>query len=647
MQPYAGPPDPTRPPDRHSSHAPAPPQDDSLARLSQYAAHSSFFRTYLRERTHYLDYLSYGALANVYSVTCKLSADGVAQDILKSTILDYLSQEHLISIDAEWQQRINLVSDKHEKEALRKLATEAPPFADRPHLSKRKTQEDERMEWASDPMGQTSYSQATDSQGKPFRRDGQNIINMTETQVPRLSQTLSNVITGLDKASSAVSQAMGLIQNVLNGIQPTKTQLTDGLQILTIARESMAAHRCGLDLSREILNLCGADLNFQSNQSSQDAKQHAAGRSFMQPTASYARVTKEAKQPRRSTVRRMTTSQREVKRAISEMKSELRVDERSVKLRSVKGNGAFSPGLVATAIAELIDNTSSTKQIVEDVRTDSRGMIYVQLCEADFEQKLDALSRRVDQSKNLLRLKNLGDFEFFKPTKCPVAGFCPMVINGINLRHSPAHILTEIWDSNSTRWGLAEKQAASHITGICRLNRRLKPEQIEAIKPKRPEDCWEPSKSVKIYVSKELLQCLRSKANNGGKVIKYEYEFLTVKAFNHQIRRCDNCGDFSTHSARACKKPTRCHHCGKGHVASECPSRPKEPSETFWKDIRQSNAGSAARMTSHEAVVMGPTLRNDREAEFMSDESSEGDGMIVDTQCNHTSSLDQSRGRRK
>ena len=51
---------------------------------------------------------------------------------------------------------------------------------------------------------------------------------------------------------------------------------------------------------------------------------------------------------------------------------------------------------------------------------------------------------------------------------------------------------------------------------------------------------------------------------------------LKAELFNSEIRsrRCFNCQQYTNHSARYCKGPTRCRWCAKeGYKASECPIR--------------------------------------------------------------------------
>ena len=626
MQPANNPSELPRPPD------PPPPSDASLARVCQFATHSSNFRCYLRTRRHYLNYLSYAALSHVYQETCRSPPEDKSTEELIHTITDYLDADHLVTIDEEWESRYDRATCEEERRTLRAESTEAPPFLNR-HQPKRKSNWSEISQEEDEEMA-TSRPLPTRPTTPP--------LESQDSSPPKLSQSISMIIGGLGKATSAITQAMGLLQNVLDGSQPSKKQLNDCLQVMTIAREGMSTQKSGLELCRGILEICDNDVIFAKNP--QDAIQQQT-KSFMQPLGSYARVVKMDPRQKDKRPNQSKPSRKQLSKTISAIKSSIRVDERSIKLRAVKGNGALPPGTIAAAVASLIDETTPVKDIVEDVRSDARGTVYVQLCEAGFDQKMVILASKTDKDQTI-RLGSLGVFAISNPTKCAVAGFCPLVVAGVNLRHTPEQVLTEIWDSNSVRWGLSEEQAANHIAGVCRLNRRKNPDQINPDGPSNPADRWEPSKSVKIYVSSQLLQCMKSHSGNDGMALRYEYEFLHVKIFNHQRRRCDNCGQLTTHSSRACRNKTKCHMCGEAHLASDCPQRSgiKHHSPAGSSELHRDSHKSRMR-ESVVASTLEPTSRKEREKEMLDMLMQNDEDMAIDQSAQ--SPFSELRARRR
>ena len=552
----------TKPPDQTR------PGEDSLGRFANNADHSSQYRVYLRARLHYLPFLSNAALANVLEKTCQIDPSTLSRGAQEESVRAYANETHLRLIDEDWQLRLSRAQSEQEKAVILHETTSAPPFQNEEVL-KRKTP----VEWSDETL--ESLVMHPTRRQPSMSRPATPPVTKNDLPVKGFPAVLQQISNELEKDDTLKTQLVGLLQNLLSGVQPPKKLLQETLNVLTSSKNSMHGLKLGLDLSIETMKAHGTPC----------VQSSLPPRARENPRPSYASIARaHVPEPVRAPPRRPTA-----RNELAAMRHAIRDDARSVKLRSVKADGARPPGIIANAIAKLIDVSMPTNKIVEDVRCDSRGTTYVQLFTEGFETRLKTLLNKTD-SNQVIDLGDAGYYTMSEPTKCEVAGMAPIVISGVKSSHSPAQIATEIWEMNATRWGLSNERCAQHIAGISRLNRRVRPRDGE---DKSPNPTWVPSKSIKMFVSRDLLRAMATPEERY--LIRYEYEFLEGRPFNKPLRVCENCGTLAEHDARACRRPPRCNICHGNHRSADCkrniPFAPNMPSGSV-RDTPRSKARS-------------------------------------------------------
>ena len=234
---------------------------------------------------------------------------------------------------------------------------------------------------------------------------------------PRSSTKISGE---LEKDGTLKTRLAGLLQNLLSGILPPKKQVQELTAEVSPSKRSLSGLKLGFDPSVESLK--------SHDPSSVQIPRPPQTRQDIRPSyASIARIRIPVadQPPRRSSARRDLIALRHA----------IRDDSRSVKLRPVEADGAHPPGVSASAITNLIDDSLHTSEVVEAVRSDSRGTTYIQLNAEDFETRLQQLMLNANPDQ-VIDLGKLGLYLLSEPMKCRVAGMSPIFLSGVKLSHS-------------------------------------------------------------------------------------------------------------------------------------------------------------------------------------------------------------------
>lgn len=392
-------------------------------------------------------------------------------------------------------------------------------------------------------------------------------ISEAKAKIPNcLADSLSGVCQGLGSIDSSLSENMGLLQLIKNGESPPKNRVSEALRRTESSIALLQGLLLGLKTTVDVLHSKNnANNALSADASPPNGRRETSTRNQVNsniPRTSYASVVKNSEKPNPSkdTIKRRQQS----RKAISEERSKIRCDERSVKFRPISANGIIEYGRLARAVGSLLGCGPSTKDLIQQIRLDRYGTYYVQLHEEKASSSIEKLLNLASQDGTIL-LDDLGKFSIFAPTSSVTLNKRPFVVHGIPMNLEEDQILTEIWSSNRERWNIpGNEDISSYLAKIQRLKRKL---------PKRdnsPGFDWTDSKSVKFFASPEIARYLTHPNKN---FIVFDYQYLSVSPYSTPQKFCDNCGRLAHHNSSTCRLPTKCRFCSGPHCASQCPNK--------------------------------------------------------------------------
>ena len=206
-------------------------------------------------------------------------------------------------------------------------------------------------------------------------------------------------------------------------------------------------------------------------------------------------------------------------KVFGELKKANRADDRAFRLLQPANRPPVALGVVGKSFLEGIRWGSQTASPIEDIRKDSRGNYYVQICKAQFR----LVEKRVQERRNdeqSIDLPSLGPTLVKDPRRCEKAGMTPAAVTRVHQDWTTEQIADEIWTSNKDRWQLGNNASLQdHLVVERRLTRR---DPIS----EDPSDRI-PSQTIKIWLSKDLAE----KIEGDGSALRFDYQVKEVRRF--------------------------------------------------------------------------------------------------------------------
>lgn len=497
------------PPDRRK------PSQKTLVDAVRFACHQPKYRCNLRNEAVVLEYLDALGLNSILAACNVNKSMTVEAREARELICRYLQRYE--ATDRDWLQR---------REA-----------------AQRSQQLDMDMECDAEKEGVQYHSVSLDNQSSGSQKSKQRptgvpsrTSSVVEEQAPPVASgspltqdVLEQMTLALNSAAGALATAAKFIQSFSEGRQLSANSLAGMVTSLEQASAATTA-ACSSLVPRSAI------------------KTHPKPATYAQ-AASKATVRKRSHQSKRN-----TSAVRAMRQQVAQEKAALRADRRSLKLKPSHPCGALAFGSLARAVYGWIQDHSSAyssfslKELIEDVRMDSRGQYYLQFPVNVWQDLCELVSESCSADDSLfsdlwLSLPELGKFRVRMPTVASTAGMLPMVISGVPVEASPTSALDEIWSANHARWGMALADRDRHLAGLSRLQFRHQPAEVGPVE-------YRASRSVKVFVSRDVFASLKAGAN----VLRYEYSHLAVHPFAPPQRVCSRCGATSRHTAATCRR---------------------------------------------------------------------------------------------
>jgi len=532
------------------------------------ARNSPDFRRDLRECEDIIPHMTKNTVSSIFKKCGVQPVDFKSTDLAREALLEYLKKTE----DADNRETRRSRGSGHKRN---------------PSDESRHTQDSPRRRNA------MSWADMTEENG-----NNEPIYSRPENQDP-ISYALRQIVNAIGDSQSAMSEAIGLLQLVADGTDPDGRRIREGLQRIKKHFYTLRGMKNALEVSVALV------------EGNRDNSPENKNRSH--PHHSYAAVTKEARvgsHPSQYPEWKVLKLKANIKKKIEARRSEIskervaiRCDERSLRLKPADVRGAVNGGTLARRLLKLRGTKESEKEVVEDIRTDRSGNYYVQIFRDKAKEVIEELTSKADEEGTIF-LPDLGHWKISPPTKSHTAGKTPVVVHGIPANVNLNQVIDELWLSNKGRWGLDEAADISdHLACPNRLNRKVRSStshDMDSRANEKEEDHqieWLPSKSIKIYVSKEVLNKLTER--EGLMYVMFDYNRLRVSDYNEPLKPCLNCGRLG-HSVHQCRGQARCAICERQHRTSECQSRiSSEPHQDLPKNReRPSTSGNSPRKQS-------------------------------------------------
>jgi len=424
------------------------------------------------------------------------------------------------------------------------------------------------------------------------------IYSKPENQDP-ISIALKEIVNAIGDSQSALSEAIGLLQLVADGTDPDGRRVREGLN-------RIRNHYYTLKGMKKALEVSVALAEGNTEDSTENRKLGYTRRTYASVAKNDHFGSSSNQHPEWSVHKSKVNIKRKIaaRRAeIAKERTAIRCDERSIRLRPTEIRGAVNGGTLARRLLKLMGTKESEKQVVEDIRTDRSGNYYVQIFKGKAREMIEGFAAKADEEGTVF-LSDLGHWKISPPMKSHTAGKTPVVIHGVPTNVNLNQAMDELWLSNKGRWGLNEDaDIADHLACPNRLNRKVRSSTSHVMISRANEMGeeqqfeWLPSKSVKVYVSKEVLTKLTER--EGLTYVMFDYNRLRVSEYNEPQKPCLNCGRLG-HSVHQCRSQARCAICERQHMTSKCPMRLSvEPNKHLSKSgARPSTPTSSPRQHS-------------------------------------------------
>lgn len=247
-------------------------------------------------------------------------------------------------------------------------------------------------------------------------------------------------------------------------------------------------------------------------------------------------------------------------------RQEHRDDKRSFKFTPASDETLpVSPGVFQASFFQFVKNAGLARGDLEDIRKDRAGTFYVQVSSSSFSRYQELFS-----GEGSITLPDLGSWVAGAPTVSVTAGKVPVVLRGVDHHWDGGEdLIEELKLSNASMFeALGISDASQHVLFSHRLNRRVP----NAMGSDAFE--WRPSKSVKLWVSKQVYDYLVKH----GHCMKLCFQFLSIARFSEPQRlSCAHCGA-KDHPTSACTDPPpSCMNCGGRHLTTHCSQPPRAP----------------------------------------------------------------------
>ena len=401
---------------------------------------------------------------------------------------------------------------------------------------------------------------------RPLSQKTPEASSITEEAAPPVSSnsvldSLQTVYDATFSSNDMLSKALSVIRSVIEGHHPDKKTLSDIEKDLSLTVAANRGLQVGLKTClavwREMKNE-GTTIHLGINAQTQQTE-HLNANNQLNPKMRYADAAR-----RQNSVISQRTSPREpdrhsLRKLMAEKKKKLRSDTRSFRFRSVSKNGMASSTMFLKHLFESLGIPEDPKLLVEDVRSDRYGTIYVQTTENAYNHVKEKIRSRSNNEKQMV-VGQLGPFFYADPVLSAVAGKTPMVIKGIDMCWSDDQFTQELWDSNHVEWGIAKNAViADHLTAAKRLSRH-KNAYDDADDPK-----WLPSRNYKVFVSHTIMDHLREK----GATVRFDFQLLGARLFISTQASCSRCLQ-TGHTAATCRSQPRCKYCKGQHLSADC-----------------------------------------------------------------------------
>jgi len=371
-----------------------------------------------------------------------------------------------------------------------------------------------------------------------------------------LASAILDMANVMENSCSALSEALALLRLLAKGDHPGRDRLVDGIERITAQHKTLQGSTKALGISVALLKSGAIEEPNRWPERGKQSFAEMARQSIRQSGASRSTSWHIQRQRTQRTQPRLNTRKLE----IAKEKQAMRCDARSLRLKPLAPTGAVNGGTLARRLLEHLDIPGiSEKDYVEDIRVDRAGNYYIQLFEGKFEKTAQLLTKKLAEGN--ISLRELGRWSLSPPATSNSAGKVPVVVHDIQAKADMQKVIEEIWLSNKGRWGLSDEECSvDHLANPHRLNRRLKEgDMIE----------WIPSKSIKVYVSKQIYA--RMTERDGLMFLVYDYNRVRVSDYNEPRKRCDNCGQLG-HPIHLCRNKSHCGICEGPHPTSLCPS---------------------------------------------------------------------------
>ena len=383
-------------------------------------------------------------------------------------------------------------------------------------------------------------------------------------------QMMFDVKESCTKSNALVSELKGLLESILNGTNPTKERLVSLSSRIDLVMAENKGLSIGLNVCCEALHMmdetAARNTMLSSPSSSADSNVQAKAKNKISYSAAAQRPPSMKPSQIRQRTKRKITDRHSTRAALSEARSQLRDDSRSISLIATDPNGSISASSVARNFLLALRIPEDHRDIVEDVRQSSSGVYYIQVSPRYLDLVLNGIKTKC-KPDNKIDLPNLGEFIANEPTISKVAGKTAIVLSGVPEDWTPSEASQELWRANKSSWKLQDSRMEDHICEDVRLNRR-KTEKDPLDSP-----AWIPTKSLKLWVSKEVVAALR----DSHAVVRFDFQFLSVRFFQQSVRRCERCLQIGTHTAHTCRNLPKCKHCNGQHLSKECSDTARTP----------------------------------------------------------------------
>ena len=161
-----------------------------------------------------------------------------------------------------------------------------------------------------------------------------------------------------------------------------------------------------------------------------------------------------------------------------------------------------------------------------------------------------------------------------------------VVLQGVPKAMTPDQVARDLLQGNGERWKALNVADLDDVR-VERLNRRVPaPGPAGTGLDSRSRSQWQPSATVRVTASAAFCNAVLAE---GGAVVGYSFRY--AGPFERAPIRCYRCGEMGFHVGKFCRNLRRCHHCGRGHVTSDCPDKRKE-------HFQADNAGGPDRGTA-------------------------------------------------